>query len=129
MSVMGWMGVSSVGLANWLADGAVLAASFVVLGLRVPWPALLLAYVVSQVAASLPVLGCVGLVEASLTVALVCSGVRPDNALAAALLYRLVGFWSTLPVGWLAWSWLRRRDQPKAVLSADTREGCGRSLP
>ena len=75
--------------------------------------------VASQVAASLPVLGCVGLVEVSLTVALVCSGVRPDSALAAALLYRLIGFWSTLPVGWLAWTWLRRREQPEAVLSAD----------
>jgi hypothetical protein len=119
MGVVGWIGVSAVGLVNWLADGAVLALSFVALGFGVPWRGLLLAYVVSQVAASLPVLGCVGLVEVSLTVALVCSGVKPDSALAVALLYRLVGFWSTLPVGWLAWSWLRRRDLPEAVRSAD----------
>ena len=119
MGAVGWIGASVVGLVNWLADGAVLALSFVALRVGVPWQGLLLAYVVSQVAASLPVLGCVGGVEVSLTVALVCSGVKPDSALAVALLYRLVGFWSTLPVGWLAWSWLRRRDQSEAMRSAD----------
>jgi putative heme transporter len=115
MGIVGWTGAFAVGLANWLADGAVLALSFVALRVAVPWPGLLLAYVVSQVAASLPVLGCVGLVEVSLTVALVCIGVKPADAVAATLVYRLVGFWSTLPAGWLAWSSLRRREQPEAM--------------
>jgi uncharacterized protein (TIRG00374 family) len=90
----------------------VLALSFAALRLRVPWQGLLFAYVTSQVAATLPLLGCIGLVEVTMTVALVCTGVKADSALAAVLLYRLVSFWSTLPVGWLAWVSLRRRDQP-----------------
>jgi uncharacterized membrane protein YbhN (UPF0104 family) len=117
MGMLGWMGVCAVAAANWIADGAVLGLSFVALGLGIPWRGLLLAYVVSQVAASLPLLGCVGLVEASLTVALVCGGVRADHALAAVLVYRLVTFWSVLPVGWLAWAWLRRQDTLAAVPS------------
>jgi uncharacterized membrane protein YbhN (UPF0104 family) len=115
VGTVGWLGAFGVGLANWVADGAALALSFVALGLGVPWRGLLLAYVVSQVAASLPLLGCVGLVEVSLTVVLVCIGVKPDRALAAALVYRLVGFWAPLPVGWWAWSWLRRREYADAM--------------
>jgi putative heme transporter len=115
MGTVGWLNVCLVATANWVADGAVLGLSFVALGFRVPWQGLLLAYVVSQVASSLPLLGCVGVVEASLTVALVCVGVKADHALAAVLVYRLVSFWSVLPVGWLAWAWLRRQDGPPAT--------------
>jgi putative heme transporter len=126
MGTLGWLNVCLVAAANWVADGAVLGLSFAALGYRVPWQGLVLAYVVSQVASSLPLLGCVGLVEASLTVALVCAGVKADRALAAVLVYRLVSFWSVLPVGWVAWAWLRRQDGPPATpvspaLSVDDR--------
>jgi uncharacterized protein (TIRG00374 family) len=110
MGTVRWMGVYTVAAANWVADWAVLGVSFLALGFGVPWKGLLLAYAVSQVAASLPLLGCVGVVETSLTVALVCVGVKADHALAAVLVYRLISFWSTLPLGWLAWDWLRRQD-------------------
>jgi uncharacterized protein (TIRG00374 family) len=120
MGAVRWIGVSIVAAANWAADWAVLGVSFLALGFGVPWKGLLLAYAVSQVAASLPLLGCVGLVEASLSVALVCVGVKADHALAAVLVYRLISFWSTLPLGWLAWDWLRRQDRVTvASLSAD----------
>jgi uncharacterized membrane protein YbhN (UPF0104 family) len=119
MSTLRWTGLCVIGAVNWAADGAVLGVSFLALGFGVPWKGLALAYAVSQAASSLPLLGCVGLVEASMTVALVCVGVKADHALAAVLVYRLVGFWSTLPVGWLAWHWLRRQDiaAPDSVLA------------
>jgi putative heme transporter len=114
MGPVGWLWVCTAATLNWAADGAALGLSFFALGLVVPWHGLLLAYVVSQVAASVPVLGCVGLVETSMTLALVCAGVKADSALAVVLVYRLVTFWSVLPVGWLAWAWLRWREKPAA---------------
>ena len=108
MGISSWLGASSLAAASWVVDWVALAAAFVALRLGVPWHGLLLAYVASQIAASLPVLGCIGLAEGSLTVALVCIGVRSDSALAVALVYRLISFWVTLPIGWLAWVHLRR---------------------
>jgi uncharacterized membrane protein YbhN (UPF0104 family) len=59
MGTVRWMGVCTVAAANWVADWAVLGMSFLALGFGVPWKGLLLAYTVSQVAASLPLLGCI----------------------------------------------------------------------
>jgi putative heme transporter len=118
MGISSWLGASALATAAWVVDWAVLALAFVALGLGVPWHGLLLAYVASQLAASLPVVGCVGLAEGSLTVALVCIGTRPDSALAVALVYRLVSFWATLPIGWLAWAHLRQEERRAAPCSA-----------
>jgi uncharacterized membrane protein YbhN (UPF0104 family) len=103
----------ALGLAtlNWAADLLVLAIAFVALGLEVPWQGLLLAYAITQLATSVPVLpGSLGVAEGSMAAALVCSGVRPTAALAGVLVYRLVSFWLVLPAGWLAWTCLRRGD-------------------
>jgi uncharacterized membrane protein YbhN (UPF0104 family) len=110
MGIPGWLGASGLAAAGWMVDFCALALTFVALGFAVPWRGLLLAYVASQVAGSLPLLGCIGLAEASVTVALMCIGVRPDAALAVALVYRVVSFWITLPVGWLAWAHLGRQE-------------------
>jgi uncharacterized membrane protein YbhN (UPF0104 family) len=118
----GWLGGCALAGANWLADGAVLILSFAALGLRIPWQGLLLAYVVSQVAAALPLVGCIGVFEATLTTALVCIGVKANSALAVVLLYRLVSFWSTLPIAWLAWTRLRRLDSRGAMRSSESYE-------
>ena len=40
-------------------------------------------------------------------IALVCAGVKPSDALAATVAYRLVTFWLQLPLGWLALATLR----------------------
>jgi uncharacterized protein (TIRG00374 family) len=104
-------GMVAFGLAigNWTADAAVLALSLVAIGAPLPLCALLLAYVLAQVASAIPVIpGALGVAEASLTLALVCAGVRPADALAASLVYRFVTYWLQLPVGWLAWAGLRR---------------------
>jgi uncharacterized protein (TIRG00374 family) len=95
--------------ANWLADLAALAVAFAALGLAVPWQGLLLAYAVTQLVTTIPLLpGSIGLAEGSMAAALVCSGVHPTEAVAGVLVYRLVSFWLVLPTGWLAWTFLRR---------------------
>jgi hypothetical protein len=51
--------------------------------------------------------GC-GLVEGSLTLALVAGGGTASAALAAVLLYRLISYWGTLPVGGIGYLVIRR---------------------
>jgi len=114
LDAWGWLGVAGLATANWMADCIVLALAFVSLGLPVPWSGLLLAYVVPQLVGALPV-SVLGLAEGSLSVALVCAGVRADHAIAAVLIYQLVGLWTTLPTGGLACVYLRKR-KPSARL-------------
>jgi hypothetical protein len=95
---------------NWLADMAALAVAFAAVGFSVPWHGLLLAYAVTQLVTIVPLLpGSIGLAEGSMAAALVCSGVHPTEAVAGVLAYRLVSFWLVLPMGWLAWTFLRHR--------------------
>jgi uncharacterized protein (TIRG00374 family) len=63
----------------------------------------LLAYGAGQLAANLPVtLGGLGVVEGSLTVALVFYGGAQEATVAAVLLYRIISFWMMLVIGWTA---------------------------
>ncbi len=104
-----WVAVASLAVVNWAADAAVLAVSVVAVGAHLPWRGLVLAYALSQVATSLPLLpGSLGVAEGSLAVGLVCAGLAAPDALAATLTYRLASFWLQLPAGWAAWAWLRR---------------------
>jgi uncharacterized membrane protein YbhN (UPF0104 family) len=95
-------------LVSWVADVAVLALAFVALGSPPPWTGLLLAYCAGQIAASLPVTpGGIGMVEGSITLALVAFGGAEIITLAAVLLYRLIAYWGCIPAGGLAWLGLR----------------------
>jgi len=102
---------------NWVLDCGCLVLSFAALGVGVPWRGLLLAYGAGQLAANLPITpGGLGVVEGSLTVALVLYGGAENSTVAAVFLYRLISFWGELPVGWVAWAWLaarRRRTQAR----------------
>jgi uncharacterized protein (TIRG00374 family) len=106
-AVVGW------GAANWVLDCGCLALSFVALGVGVPWKGLLLAYGAGQLAANLPITpGGLGVVEGSLTVALVAFGGAESSTVAVVLLYRIMSFWIELPVGWGTWAvmaWTDRR--------------------
>ena len=63
------------GTVNWLLDCACFAMMFVALGAPIPWKGLLLAYGAGQLAATLPITpGGLGVVEGSITVALVAFG-------------------------------------------------------
>lgn len=92
----------------WIADIAVLALAFTALHTTPPWTGLLLAYCAGQIAASMPVTpGGIGVVEGSITLALVAFGGAQTITLAAVLLYRLITYWGCIPAGGLAWLVLR----------------------
>lgn len=106
-------------LGNWCFDCAALAASFLAVGAGVPWRGLLLAYGAAQLAANLPITpGGLGVVEGSLTVALVAFGGSELSTVAAVLCYRIVSFWGYLPVGWLTVAALALSDRREAHRTA-----------
>jgi uncharacterized protein (TIRG00374 family) len=99
-----WAWATAMSLGNWVADCGCLTLSFLAVGAGVPWRGLLLAYGAGQLATVLPITpGGLGVVEGSLTVALVTFGGAQDSTVAAVLLYRLISFWLLLPVGWGSW--------------------------
>jgi putative heme transporter len=110
--------VLTAAFGNWALDCGCLACGFLATGGSVPWRGLLLAYGAGQLAANLPITpGGLGVVEGSLTVALVAFGGAELSTVAAVLVYRIVSFWGFLPVGWLSWAGLayeRRRAEHAA---------------
>jgi putative heme transporter len=112
-----WARAALAGTASWLTDCSCLAAAFLAVGAPVPWQGLLLAYCGGQLAVNLPITpGGLGVVEGSLTIALVAFGGGKAPTVAAVLLYRLFSFWIPLPVGagcWAALAERRRREERK----------------
>jgi len=110
-----WARAALAGTASWATDCSCLAAAFLAVGAPVPWQGLLLAYCGGQLAVNLPITpGGLGVVEGSLTIALVAFGGGKAPTVAAVLLYRLISFWLPLPVGagcWLALAERRRRNE------------------
>ncbi len=106
----GWMMVTALAMANWLADASVLAVSIQAAGATVPWHFLLLIYGSGVAAQSVNLTpGGLGLTEGTLGLTLIASGLHASQALAAVLLYRLASFWLVASAGWLVLLWLRRR--------------------
>lgn len=90
------------GSVNWLLDCACFAMMFLAIHAPIPWAGLLLAYGAGQLAATLPITpGGLGVVEGSITVALVAFGGAETSTAYAVLLYRIISFWFILLVGWL----------------------------
>jgi putative heme transporter len=111
-----WGKVGGLGLANWLTDIGVLAVSILALGGAVPWRSLLLIYGLATLIGSLGITpGGLGLVEGTLCLGLVSTGLPAALALAAVLLYRLVSFWLVMATGWLVLLWLRFERLPHVV--------------
>jgi uncharacterized protein (TIRG00374 family) len=112
-------------IANWAFDCGCLAFAYSAVGAGVPWRGLLLAYGAGQLAANLPITpGGLGVVEGSLTIALVEYGGVRTSTVAAVILYRIISFWAFLPCGWAAWAGLvaidrraDRRTPPPAEIS------------
>lgn len=106
----GWALAAGAALANWLTDVGVLAVSILAVGHAVPWRDLLLIYAAGIAARSLAFTpGGLAITEGAIGVALVASGLRASQALAAAVLYRLVSFWLVATAGWLILLLLRVR--------------------
>ncbi|HZQ58336.1 MAG TPA: YbhN family protein, partial [Acidimicrobiales bacterium] len=77
---------------------------------HVPWRGILVVYGLTQLAAVLPLTpGGLAVVEGSLTALLIAYGLSSGDAVAATLLYRAVGFWAPVPVGWALYVVLTRR--------------------
>ncbi len=96
-----WGVALSWAMANWVLDCGCLIAAFGVVGAPVPWRGMLLAYGAGQLAANLPITpGGLGVVEGSITIALVAYGGAEATTVAAVLVYRLLSFWASLPIGW-----------------------------
>ena len=97
-------GTVTLGTANWLFDCACFAMMFPAIGAPVPWKGLLLAYGAGQLATSLPITpGGLGVVEGSITIALVAFGGVESTTVDAVLIYRFISFWLVLAVGWALW--------------------------
>jgi|HubBroStandDraft_5_1064220.scaffolds.fasta_scaffold24687_2 uncharacterized membrane protein YbhN (UPF0104 family)/pimeloyl-ACP methyl ester carboxylesterase len=108
----GWVTATGLGAVNWLADAAVLVVSIRAAGAPVPWNDLLLVYGAGVAAQSLNITpGGLGVAEGTLSLALVATGVRASQALAAVLLYRLASFWLVAVAGWVIFWFLRRRQR------------------
>jgi putative heme transporter len=110
--------MSALGL--WVFDCAALATSFLAVGAGVPWRGLLLTYGASQLAVNLPITpGGLGVVEGTITIALVAFGGSERSIVPAVLCYRVVSFWGFLPVGWTSWAIMgvRSRRQDRIALA------------
>jgi uncharacterized protein (TIRG00374 family) len=95
-----WMVVLSA--AVWCCDFGTLLCAFGAVHAPIPWAGVLLAYCVSEVAASLPIVpGGIGVVEGSLAVILVAYGADRASALSVALVFRAVSFWLAITLGWI----------------------------
>jgi uncharacterized protein (TIRG00374 family) len=116
-----WTVSGSYAMANWLFDVGCLVFAFLAVGAAIPWRALLLAYAAGQLATNLPITpGGLGVVEGSLTIALVAYGGAQASTVAAVLLYRLMSFWALLPAGYISWglvTWDLRRGAAQAEVA------------
>jgi uncharacterized protein (TIRG00374 family) len=99
-----WLAVF-LAAANRMFDYAALVAALAAFGVHARPSEVLLAYVVAQALAIVPITpGGLGFVESGLTALLVVIGVPVDVSVIATLLYRLVSFWVPIPIGVLAWA-------------------------
>ncbi len=88
------------GLLNWVFDASVLVIAYFATKSPIPFEGLLLAYGAGQLAANFPITpGGLGVVEGSISIALVAYGGNQDASIAAVLIYRLLSFWMWLLPG------------------------------
>jgi hypothetical protein len=122
MSELSFLAAVMSALALWAFDCAALATSFLAVGAEVPWRGLLLTYGASQLAVNLPITpGGLGVVEGTITIALVAFGGAERSIVPAVLCYRIVSFWGFLPVGWISWAVMgvRSRRQDRRIALAE----------
>jgi uncharacterized protein (TIRG00374 family) len=100
-----WWRAVFAAAANRMFDYAALVAALTAFDAQARPSEVLLAYVVAQALAIIPLTpGGLGFVESGLTTLLVLIGIGAGTAAIGTLLYRLVSFWLPIPVGALAWA-------------------------
>jgi uncharacterized protein (TIRG00374 family) len=109
-------------------DVFVLVAAFGVLGLPIPWRAVLFAYATAQVAGSLaPVPGGIGFVEGGMIGAFALAGSGLGGAILATIVYRAITCWLVAAVGSLVLFGLSRQQASPARLEAHLRHASHRN--
>ncbi len=64
----------------------------------------------AAIGSAAPTPGGLGAVEVALSTGLAAAGMASSAAISAVLLFRLATFWVPVPIGWLAFQWLQRKD-------------------
>jgi uncharacterized membrane protein YbhN (UPF0104 family) len=99
-----WSRLVAVTVLSWLIDFATLAASGAATLQRVPWPALVVGFLVVQASIALQVLpGGAGLAEVGLLGTLLAAGVAPGPAALTVLIYRSSSWLLPAVAGWMAY--------------------------
>lgn len=127
------LGARSGGLAlawaawNWVADVATLWFACLAAGAHPSLSGLVIAYAAGKAVATVPLLpGGIGIVEATLTAALVAGGLPASTALAGVIVYRIISFFLVAVVGWGVFALLfrgRNTDHPDDVLNDSATTG------
>ncbi|WP_433202482.1 lysylphosphatidylglycerol synthase transmembrane domain-containing protein [Dactylosporangium sp. CS-047395] len=111
-----WLLVIAMAVLNWLADVVCLICAVRAAGLEVPATTIATGYLVAQLIRQIPITpGGIGVIEASLLVALTAAGAPAAPAAAAILLYRILSCWMDLPIGLACWRSSKRRHAPAAT--------------
>lgn len=106
-SPLAWAESFGLAIYNWAADLATLVFGIKALGVQVPWRGIVIAYALTQIAASIPITpGGLAVVEGSLTALLAAYGMPATEAVGVVILYRVVSFWALVPIGWGSWGYL-----------------------
>jgi uncharacterized protein (TIRG00374 family) len=101
-SVSTWAAAFVLSAANWFLDVVSLACSFLAVGGRVPWGAVLLAFAGTKVVSSIAITpGGIGIVEGGLVATFVAYGTPGAVAAAAVLVYRALTLLGLVGVGWV----------------------------
>jgi uncharacterized membrane protein YbhN (UPF0104 family) len=103
-----WAAALALAVANWVGDLACLVAVGHAFGLTQSIVQVAGAYLAVQIIRQIPITpGGIGLIEASLLVALVAAGAPQGAAAAVVLVYRVLSCWLIVPTGLVAWVVLR----------------------
>ncbi len=119
-TVPGGVVVYALSVANWGLDVVVLASAFLVVGLPVPWRALLFAYATAQVAGAVaPLPGGIGFVEGGMIGAFAATGAPAGPAVIATVVYRLIATFGMAGIGSGALFLVNRRVPRQAELRGE----------
>jgi putative heme transporter len=110
-----WLAAWGYSALNWFLDVVCLAFSFVAVGSRIPWGAVLLAFAGSKVVTSIGITpGGLGIVEGGLVATFVAYGLPGADAGAAVLVYRALTLIGLVGIGWVVVALLLVEDRRAA---------------